>query len=214
MSQVAIFDFDGTIANTLSSIIKLFNEIAPKYNLATIKDSERERLKDSSARELLKKYKITPLKLLRLIKEVRSKLKKYIQDASIVEGMEKVFPDLKKHGVKIGIVTSNSTENVRLFLRKHNITEVDFIHSESNLFGKGKVLAHLIQQQRLNKEKVVYVGDEVRDVDAAHKAGVPIIAVTWGFNSQKRLKQTEPDYLISEPEEISEKLVILKGDGP
>ncbi len=202
MTQVVIFDFDGTIADTLDSIIKLFNEIASDYDLPVIKDSDREKIRSLSARELISEYHITPWKLLQLTKNILPKLKKNIKDISIFEGMTKVFKDLEKRDVKIGIVTSNSKENVELFLTNKNISQVDFIHSEKNLFGKGKVLSHLIQQQKFNKERVIYVGDEVRDIEAARNAGISIIAVTWGFNSEKRLAQSKPDYLITDPKQI------------
>ncbi len=206
MPKVVIFDFDGTIANTLESILKLFNEVAPAYSLPVIKNSDIEKIRNSSMRELLKTYRLPPWKLLRLVKDIQSKLRQNIQDISIVEGMAEVFQDLKKQGIEIGIVTSNSIKNVELFLKNEGIAELDFIHSESNLFGKGKVLAHLIRQYKLNKENVMYIGDEVRDIEAARKAGIPIIAVTWGFNSKKRLMESDPDYLISEPREIIERL--------
>ena len=206
MTQVVIFDFDGTIANTLDSILKLFNEIASDYNLPIIKDSDKEKIRNFSAKELVKEYRISPWKLLQLTKDILPKLKKNIKDISIVEGMADVFQDLEKLEIKIGIVTSNSKENVELFLANQHISQIDFIHSEKSLFGKGRVLSHLIKEQKLNKERVVYVGDEVRDIEAARKAGIPVIAVTWGFNSEKRLQQSKPDYLVTNPQQILEKV--------
>lgn len=149
MTQVVIFDFDGTIANTLDSILKLFNAVTSKYDLPVIKGSDREKIRDSSARELIREYHISPWKLLQLTKDILPKLKKNIKNISIVEGMTEVFGDLEKRGIKIGIVTSNSKENVELFLANQNISQIDFIHSEKNLFGKGKVLNHLIQKQTM-----------------------------------------------------------------
>lgn len=206
MSQIVIFDFDGTIANTLDAMVKLFNEVARKYDLPEIKSSDREKLRNYSARELIKEYHISPWKMLKLAKDILPKLKKSIKDISIVEGMTEVFRDLEKRGDQIGIVTSNSKENVELFLIGKNISQVDFIHSEKSLFGKGKVLHHLIQKQKFNKEKVIYVGDEVRDIEAAREAGIAVIAVTWGFNSVKRLEQSMPDYLVTEPKQILQKI--------
>lgn len=206
MTQVVIFDFDGTIANTLDSILKLFNEIASDHDLPVIKDSDKEKVRNLSARELISEYHISPWKLLQLTKSILPKLKNNIKDISIVVGMIEVFKDLKKRGIKIGIVTSNSQENVELFLKSQNVTQIDFIHSEKSLFGKGKVLNHLIKDQKLNRQEVVYIGDEVRDIEAARTAGISIIAVTWGFNSEKRLEQSKPDYLITKPKQILQKV--------
>lgn len=54
--------------------------------------------------------------------------------------------------------------------------------------------------------EVIYVGDETRDVEAAKKVGVKVIAVTWGINSEKILRKQNPDYLIVKPKELIEVL--------
>ena len=46
------------------------------------------------------------------------------------------------------------------------------------------------------------VGDELRDVKASQKAGIPIAAVTWGFNSRASLAASEPDYLFDTPSDF------------
>lgn len=74
------------------------------------------------------------------------------------------------------------------------------------MFGKGRVLGHVIQKQKLHQQKVVYVGDEVRDIEAAREAGIPIVAVSWGFNSVHRLQQSQPDYVVTDPKQLLEKI--------
>lgn len=54
----------------------------------------------------------------------------------------------------------------------------------------------------VNREQVIYVGDETRDIDSAKKAGVKGIAVSWGFNSKKVLAKHHPDALIEHPQEL------------
>jgi phosphoglycolate phosphatase-like HAD superfamily hydrolase len=49
-------------------------------------------------------------------------------------------------------------------------------------------------------QRAVYVGDEVRDIVAARKAGVDVAAVSWGYNTREVLAKHEPDYLIERPE--------------
>jgi phosphoglycolate phosphatase-like HAD superfamily hydrolase len=36
-------------------------------------------------------------------------------------------------------------------------------------------------------------------VKASQKAGVPIAAVTWGFNSRESLAASKPDYIFDQP---------------
>lgn len=206
MIKTVIFDFDGTIADSLKTALKIYNQVAPTYALRPIQVPEAKRLRDLDAKELIKKFNVPPLKLLLLTNDVRSRLKKDVDNIPTIKGMDKLLAELDKNKVKVGIVTSNSKENVEVFLKRWHITNVDFIHSSKNLFGKDNVLRKIIKEQKLKKEECIYVGDEVRDVEASHKAGISVIAVTWGFNSEKRLSESQPNYLVSKPEEILEKI--------
>lgn len=204
--ETIIFDFDGTIADTLDAMIILFNQVSTKYNLPQIDESNRKKMRELSAKELINELKISKIKFIRLTKELLPKLKNNLDQINLIIGMEEVLRSLKDNNFKIGVVSSNSKENIELFLNQHQIKGVDFVYSEKGLFGKDKVLKNVIKKHHLDASKVIYVGDEARDVEAAHKAGLPIIAVSWGFNSKTRLVKAKPDYIIDQPSELLTKL--------
>jgi len=208
MIRTVIFDFDGTIADSLEIIIRLFNDVSSKYDLPQIKESDYDDLRGKSAHELVKQFKVTPLKLLMLSNEIRKNFREKVKDAPSNTGIKELIWDLHKNDIKVGIVTSNSKENVEVFLKNNKIENVDFIHSEKNLFGKGNVLNNVITAQGLNHLETFYVGDEVRDIDAARKSGIQIISVTWGFNDIARIEKASPDFIVSKPSEV---LKIVKG---
>jgi len=201
--KLLIFDFDGTIAHTLELILAFFNEVAPEYHLPQIAQSDIPTLRNASAAEILQRYPLSPLQLLRLTSHIHSQLKAQIMNASVVDGMPELFSQLKKKDMTVGIVTSNSTENVEIFLQQNGIQDIDFIHSEKNMFGKANVLKKVVRQQKIGNNECLYVGDEVRDIEAAHQAGIGSIAVTWGFNTAARLQQAGPEYIVDKPEEIA-----------
>lgn len=204
--DTVIFDFDGTIADTLEAMVDLFNQVSVKYQLPQIAQADREKIRNLSAKELIEEFKISRLKFIRLTKEVLPKLKNNLQQLNLISGLEELLIDLKEKGFQIGIVSSNSKENIELFLNYHQIKGIDFIYSEKGLFGKAKVLSNVLKKHHLTAAKVIYVGDEVRDIEASHQAGLPIIAVTWGFNSKARLQKAKPDYIIDQPKELLTKL--------
>jgi len=121
-------------------------------------------------------------------------------------GLVEALKTLKEKGFSLGILTSNFQKNVELFLKKNNLEIFDFIYSDNSpfLLGKGDKLKKLIEKNHWRQDEVVYVGDETRDVEAAKKAGVKIISVSWGFNSKKILQKQQPDFLINKPEELKE----------
>jgi len=71
-------------------------------------------------------------------------------------------------------------------------------------FGKGKALRRIMRAERLERSDVLYVGDEVRDVEAAKKAGVAVAAATWGFHAETLLRESRPDYVIADPSQLAE----------
>jgi len=118
--------------------------------------------------------------------------------------MPEVLNLLKEEGYKLGIITSAPKESVDKFLEKNGLNLFDFIYSEGNIFGKDKVMTNIMKEKNLNPKQVFYVGDETRDIEAAKRAGIKTIAVTWGFNNEKILLKESPDHLIKKPADLLE----------
>jgi len=66
------------------------------------------------------------------------------------------------------------------------------------LSGKAKNLKAIMRTFNLVPDETFFVGDELRDIKAGKKAGIPTAAVTWGFNSEKSLREAEPTYVVSD----------------
>ncbi|MDP4009547.1 MAG: HAD-IA family hydrolase [Candidatus Shapirobacteria bacterium] len=195
-----IFDFDGTVADSLGSLIKILGDLAPEFGFKPITQYEIDIYREEGAREALKKLKVSLFKLPKIIQRCQEEQTKKIADIKIIDGLVDVLHTLKAQGFVLGILTSNSKENVEKFLVKNEIDIFSYIYSEKNLFGKEKIIKHLLKERGLKVGDVIYVGDEVRDIEACKKAGVKIVAVSWGFNSKNILEKYEPDWLIDEPE--------------
>ncbi len=129
-------------------------------------------------------------------------MNKGIAQTRPISGIKDILVTLKKNECKIGILTSNSEQNVKEFLIKNDLDVFDFIHSGTSIFGKGKILESIIQKNKFAKEKTFYIGDEIRDIDASRKARVRMIAVTWGMNAIEALQKKKPDHIANTPQEI------------
>jgi phosphoglycolate phosphatase len=197
-----IFDFDGTIADTLSAIIRMINEHAHEFNIRPLDAKDVEDLRGLSNTEILKKYKIPLVKVPALMLRSQKELHHRMHEVNLFPGIRELVIELKKTGFGLGILTSNSEENVLKLLRARDLDVFDFIHSESNFLGKNRALLHLLRQHGLDKENVVYVGDEVRDIEACQKIPIDIVAVSWGFNRREMLGKHLPTYLVDSAEEI------------
>jgi phosphoglycolate phosphatase len=140
-----------------------------------------------------------------LLSRGTSLLREQIGDISIIPGIAEMIPELRKTTQTMGILTSNSIENVNLFLETQGLRgSFNFVSSTSKLTGKSKHLRAIRKTFSLRHEEMLYVGDEIRDVKASHKAGIDCAAVTWGFNSRDSLTAAEPKHILDEPVQLLE----------
>jgi len=208
---VIIFDFDGTIADSFETVLNISNRLAHEYGYPPTLQKDIKRLKNLSSREILNQSKVPIWRLPFLLRRLRVELNREIQYLKPIPGIQEALYCLNQHGHRLGIVTSNSKENVIAFLKAHDLEDLfDFVDSGLTLFGKGRVIRRLIRRKHLDPSIVVYVGDETRDIEAAKKINIKGIAVGWGFNSSEALAQTQPDALIFQPGELA---AVIEGLG-
>ena len=202
-AKFVVFDFDGTIADTLGLSLRIYNEIAPEFNLVSISDDIREIIRAKRPQEIFKAYGINNRKLLLLTLRIRKELSKHIHETEPVTEMEAALHEIKDAGYKLGILTSNSTNNVSRFLDVNSLSGlIDFIYSGKSLFGKDKVIRHMLTYENISEKDIIYVGDETRDIEASKKARIPVIAVSWGLNRRDVLASLHPDQIADAPKDL------------
>ena len=198
-----VFDFDGTIADTIDLGFRIYNRIAPEYNTKQIDEEFKHEIVTKHPQELLKKYGISHFKVITLLLRLRKEFTKHIDEVNLITGMEQALHAIKNAGLRIGILTSNSVVNVRKVMDKYNLSSIiDFVYSGKGLFGKDKVIRSMLKKENISPDNVIYVGDETRDVEASKKAGIPVIAVPWGFNSRSSLELAHPTEIADEPDSL------------
>ena len=200
MYKLIIFDFDGTIANTIEIGIPIFNKLANKYNFVELK--KLEELHNTTLKEFFRMHKISKIRFPFYFREFLEDLNKSIDDVKIYPEIKDIIKKLNKN-YKLGIVSANTKENIQKFLKKNDLEFCfDFIYNYQLIFGKSKVFKKLIKSKKLKKEDLIYIGDELRDIEASKKAGIDIISVTWGFNNKNILKKEKPTFIADKPEDI------------
>ncbi len=202
-NKLIIFDFDGTLVDSFDCVVLAFNEVSRKYNLKAILASDGDRLRKLSSGDLLREGRVSFWKAPFVIRAVRKELGLKIDEVELFPEIKNILFKLKEEGYFLCLLTSNSKENVDYFLKKHNLAVFDFVYGGCGLFKKSKILRKILNKYEGNVDEVFSVGDEVRDIKAAKKAGIKSIAVSWGFNSREILEKNNPDYLIDTPEELT-----------
>lgn len=202
MITTVIFDFDGTIADTFPLAAKILQDLSQTYGYHRLSNKDLERLRDYSIREIFSHMHVPFYKLPFLTRDVKKALQQQRESFQPIMGISSVLKALKAYEYHLSIITSNNKSIVESFLKKHTIDIFDYIYTGTSLFGKAQVIEGFLRKNQIPKEEAIYIGDEIRDVEAAKKVGIPIISVTWGLNSKKGLKRFKPDYLIEKPENI------------
>ena len=202
-----IFDFDGTLADSFSTAMQKLILLADQFNFRKINQNEIDGLKDLTSQEIIKYLKIPFYRLPVVLHHAREYMRDEIPVLSTFMNLPEVLNELHLD-CSLGILTSNSYENVVSWLAGHKIRHLfDFIHAESCYFGKKYILKKLMKSYKMESFQTFYVGDETRDIDAAKKCKINSIAVSWGFNSEATLVKNKPDYFARTPNEI---LTIIK----
>lgn len=119
------------------------------------------------------------------------------------DGMLEVIEELHKAGFQMMLVSSNSERTIRKFLAQYDIEDY-FVRVVGGVgvFGKAPALRRLLKSQMLAASDAVYIGDEVRDVEASNSVGIGAIAVTWGFSKVAYLRKAKPDAVVSTPSDL------------
>jgi phosphoglycolate phosphatase len=198
-----VFDFDGTLAESLETLLVVTNGLAKEFGFRPVAQQEFQRWRTMNSRELLAEKRVPWWKLPQLMRRVKKEQQRAIREIKLVKGMGEVLLALKDQGHVLGILTSNSSENVEEFLRNQGLADMfEFVYAGSTIFGKDRLLRRLIQQRQLDRKTFFYVGDEVRDIEAAHRVPVKAVAVAWGFNTVGALSAAAPDFLLKDPKEL------------
>jgi HAD superfamily hydrolase (TIGR01662 family) len=205
--KTVIFDFDGTIGDTLPVGIEIVNELSDKYGYRKITAEDVPRFQKMEATQILKEMKVSLPKALLIGREVLRMLADRLDTVNIFDGIKDVIETLKYQGYRVGIITKNDLEIVKKILEKTNI-QVDFLEKDDTFFKKEKSIKKTMTKQNISPEEVVYVGDELRDIEAARKAGIRIISICWGFNARELLEKNnkviceKPSKLLPEIKQI------------
>ena len=204
--SIAIFDFDGTIVNGETALVETLNALALEFGYNPITLDQIPELKMMGAKNfILKRLKIPIWRIPKLEKRGREEYNKRVAEMELFAGIKEVIVGLKQKSYKVGIISSNSALAILQLLETHGIN-VDFVYSGSSLFGKARVIKRMLKEKNINPTEVIYIGDEVRDVEACRKIGIDIIAVGWGFNAPEALQKAGAE-VVNEPSELLNKLI-------
>ena len=202
-----IFDFDGTLADSLELMLKLYNDSADDFGSLPVDITEVDELRKLGYKKAMKVKKIRLTTLPKLALHVAREMKHHMHEVSPHEGIIPMLEQLQRSGISIGILTSNNAALVQDFLETNKFPEFDFVVSEKTLFSKEKALKRIMKRHHLKKEQVIYIGDEPRDVLSSQRAGVKVFGVSWGLAGRVGLSKNPPDRIADTTDELYQYII-------
>jgi phosphoglycolate phosphatase len=202
LKPTLIFDFDGTVANSIDKILELINHLAPGHGYNTVSRELFEKVRDLPLPLACLRVKFPLYKLGQAIAVVLTEYRRIIPDLEPCAGIVPVLELLKAEGYTLGLISSNHAENVQAFLDHNGIHCFDWVEGTGGILHKHSSIKSQIRKHALDRQSVIYIGDEARDIRAARKAGVKVISVTWGLHSAKNLHAHSPDHMATNPSTI------------
>ena len=200
MIKYIFFDFDGTISDARKLTYETMLGVLTKRGYV-VSESKLRKLMGAKTSSILGGLGIDKRETKKIKREffkevIRRTNNKQIKLCSPI----KPLYSLKKEGIKL-IVVSNSEKS---FLK----ASIDTLHIEdlfSKVYGstlfktKDKLLKKLFKKYEIKSKEALYVGDRFSDIDYAHRAHCPAVAIhnKYAWSTKKEILAEKPDFIIS-----------------
>lgn len=203
--SLAIFDLDGTLADSFPWFLRTINDVADHFGFRRVKDEDIEELRHASSREILARLEVPLWKLPAIARHARRLKAEAASEISLFAGVETMLQTLAGNGVQLALVTSDSEANAR---EKLGEAAALFSHFDcaASLFGKPAKFRRVMRRAGVEPARVISIGDEVRDIEAARAVRIACGAVGWGYAAPAALQALAPDYMFAKMDEIAEAL--------
>ncbi|MGV3772352.1 MAG: HAD hydrolase-like protein [Verrucomicrobiales bacterium] len=201
--KLAIFDFDGTLADSVQWCLAATNELSSLFGFKRIEPHEQDVVRGYNTHQLLKHLGLPMWKMPLVAVQMRKLAARDIGRITLFGGVPEMLRDLNATGISVALVTSNGEENVKAVLGPENLQHIQELSCGASLLGKTPKLKAVLKKFRLSAAEAIYIGDETRDAIAARGAGLDFGAVTWGYASRESLFQEKPDQVFTSVKEIA-----------
>ncbi|MBX6375652.1 MAG: HAD hydrolase-like protein [Acetobacteraceae bacterium] len=205
--RLVLFDFDGTLADSLPWFRGVFPEIAGRHGFRVPDAAEFEALRAMGNREILRRLGVPLWRLPGIAADMRRLKARDAGRIPLFAGVDRMLRRLSEAGLRIGIVSSDAEANVRRTLGPANAALIHDYACGAALFGKARRMRALLARHGVAPGEAIAIGDELRDIEAARRAGLRAGAVTWGYAAPDALSAAAPDLLFASLDEITDALL-------
>lgn len=201
--RLAIFDFDGTLADSLPWLRRAFADLAAELGFRNPDDGELEVLRRSAPREALALLGIPGWRMPLVAARLRRRMAAEPEAIRLFPGVHEALRRLHEADVRLAMVSSNARGNVERVLGAETAARISWWACGSSMFGKAAHFRRVLARSGVRSEEAICVGDEIRDAEAAREVGVAFGAVGWGYHTLEALRARGPAEVFEQVEELA-----------
>lgn len=191
--RLAIFDFDGTLADSFPFFLQVFNQLARQHGFKGIDPELAPTFRHYTPRQMMELVGMPAWKLPLVARSFISLMKQNATSISLFEQVDKTLLQLVNHGMVLAIVSSNSYDNISQILGPANTKLIRHFECGMSIFGKPTRIQKVLKKTGIPSHEVIYIGDQVTDLEAARKVSIAFGAVSWGYGTIESLREHSPE---------------------
>ncbi len=197
--RLAIFDFDGTLADSFPFFLSVFNQIADQHGFRRIDITQVERLRHYEPRDMMRHVGMPPWKLPLAAASFKTLMSENAEQVRLFPQVDHALRELARGNLELTIVSSNSEYNVRQVLGPELAGLISQYECGMSIFGKTSRIRKVVKRAMVEPSAALYIGDQATDAEAARKAGVDFAAVHWGYAPIEVLRKVDPEHEFDMP---------------
>lgn len=188
--KAVFFDLDGTLLDTSEDLGHALNQVRREQGLEDIPQAIIREQVSNGATALIK-LGFGPLEEDKLVPLRQRLLDMYLQHIALhtkpFEGIEELIEQLTRREIPWGIVTNKPQIYTAELMRYFEFASPPCATVSPDQVGVGKPnpagLLYACEAAGCAPKDAIYIGDHLRDIECGHNAGMPTIAVGYGFTS-------------------------------
>lgn len=214
MKKLCIFDFDGTLFDSVDDVVICFNKTLELHDFPTLTKDEYLECLGGNIDEIISlilKDKSSPENI-ELIKGTYEKLygDSLKNNTLPFSNIPELLEELQRNDITLAINSNRKTDSIKYFISKY-LPDIDFIAVEGhNSTHPSKPdpagVNNIIKKSGLKMEDAIYIGDSKTDIKTAKNAGIDCVVVTWGYGNKN---DYENEYILKSVDEVFDLLDVI-----
>ncbi|MCK8045307.1 HAD-IA family hydrolase [Shewanella sp. 1CM18E] len=206
--ELIIFDWDGTLMDSVSKIVTCMQQMA---NALSIDVPSEQAVRDIIGLSMEEAFKtLYPLMPVTDFKPMVNSYKEHYltlntTPSPLFEGSESLLTELSARDYRLAVATGKGRNGLNRVLNETGLGrhfESSRCADESKSKPNPDMILELLEELKVKPAAALMVGDSLHDLNMANNAGVDSVGVSYGAHSESRLLQAKPKAIIHHPTQL------------